>query len=130
MRGTGDVFGGRTLEIESAHPVGPRFEQIGQLVEHRGVDVLALQSEGMIEEHAAPPGIRRPVAQASGHVQPGGGRDRTAPPRQRSEARRVGKECVSPYRSRWSPYHQKENIKQQRGNNYNLIYNATSRKNK
>src|SRR3546814_20311673 len=24
---------------------------------------------------------------------------------QRSEARRVGKECVSPGRSRWSPYH-------------------------
>src|SRR3546814_21057782 len=24
---------------------------------------------------------------------------------QRSEARRVGKECVSPCRSRWSPYH-------------------------
>src|SRR3546814_13970857 len=26
-------------------------------------------------------------------------------PRSRSEARRVGKECVSPCRSRWSPYH-------------------------
>src|SRR3546814_2252068 len=25
--------------------------------------------------------------------------------RYRSEARRVGKECVSPCRSRWSPYH-------------------------
>src|SRR3546814_20740803 len=25
--------------------------------------------------------------------------------RQRSEERRVGKECVSPCRSRWSPYH-------------------------
>src|SRR3546814_1193236 len=28
-------------------------------------------------------------------------------PRQRSEERRVGKECVSTCRSRWSPYHQK-----------------------
>src|SRR3546814_11647671 len=27
----------------------------------------------------------------------------------RSEARRVGKECVSTCRSRWSPYHQKQN---------------------
>src|SRR3546814_12853723 len=26
-------------------------------------------------------------------------------PRGRSEERRVGKECVSPCRSRWSPYH-------------------------
>src|SRR3546814_19504276 len=28
----------------------------------------------------------------------------------RSEERRVGKECVSTCRSRWSPYHQKKNI--------------------
>src|SRR3546814_14287564 len=27
---------------------------------------------------------------------------------QRSEARRGGKECVSPCRSRWAPYHQKK----------------------
>ena len=27
------------------------------------------------------------------------------PPRRRSEERRVGKECVSLCRSRWSPYH-------------------------
>src|SRR3546814_15044063 len=31
--------------------------------------------------------------------------------RQRSEERRVGKECVSTCRSRWSPYHYKKNIK-------------------
>src|SRR3546814_6476062 len=29
----------------------------------------------------------------------------TADPRDRSEERRVGKECVSTCRSRWSPYH-------------------------
>src|SRR3546814_12251076 len=29
---------------------------------------------------------------------------------QRSEERRVGKECVSTCRSRWSPYHYKKNI--------------------
>src|SRR3546814_15992297 len=28
----------------------------------------------------------------------------------RSEERRVGKECVSPCRSRWSPYHYKKKI--------------------
>src|SRR3546814_13696977 len=30
---------------------------------------------------------------------------------QRSEERRVGKECVSTCRSRWSPYHLKQNTK-------------------
>src|SRR3546814_14989090 len=30
----------------------------------------------------------------------------------RSEERRVGKECVSPCRSRWSPYHEKKNDQQ------------------
>src|SRR3546814_3289701 len=36
-----------------------------------------------------------------------GGADRAErrPHRQRSEERRVGKECVSTCRSRWSPYH-------------------------
>src|SRR3546814_11049265 len=32
--------------------------------------------------------------------------------RQRSEERRVGKECVSTGRSRWSPYHSKKKQKQ------------------
>src|SRR3546814_16150982 len=30
----------------------------------------------------------------------------------RSEERRVGKECVSPCRSRWSPYHEKKKNKE------------------
>src|SRR3546814_20473280 len=30
------------------------------------------------------------------------------PSRERSEERRVGKECVSTCRSRWSPYHEKQ----------------------
>src|SRR3546814_10762433 len=34
-----------------------------------------------------------------------GGDERTAPWPPRSEERRVGKECVSPCRSRWSPSH-------------------------
>src|SRR3546814_21033965 len=32
----------------------------------------------------------------------------------RSEERRVGKECVSTCRSRWSPYHSKKKIKRNR----------------
>src|SRR3546814_3752197 len=42
----------------------------------------------------------------TGHHDPGatGTRDGSVP-RRRSEERRVGKECVSTCRSRWSPYH-------------------------
>src|SRR3546814_17783753 len=36
-------------------------------------------------------------------------RDISAYPNLRSEERRVGKECVSTCRSRWSPYHSKKN---------------------
>src|SRR3546814_5110954 len=36
---------------------------------------------------------------------------------QRSEERRVGKECVSTCRSRWSPYHKKNNIYTQNNRN-------------
>src|SRR3546814_16257543 len=34
--------------------------------------------------------------------------------RKRSEERRVGKECVSTCRSRWSPYHSKKNTESDR----------------
>src|SRR3546814_11612703 len=37
----------------------------------------------------------------------------------RSEERRVGKECVSTCRSRWSPYHYKKKKKTISYNNYN-----------
>src|SRR3546814_20767944 len=36
--------------------------------------------------------------------------------RRRSEARRVGKECVSTCRSRWSPFHSQKKQKQSRCN--------------
>src|SRR3546814_13342529 len=38
----------------------------------------------------------------------------------RSEERRVGKECVSTCRSRWSPYHKKKNTTNNRGRNTNI----------
>src|SRR3546814_12952562 len=38
----------------------------------------------------------------------------------RSEERRVGKECVSTCRSRWSPYHSKKNNR----HTYHLTHNA------
>src|SRR3546814_13476130 len=38
----------------------------------------------------------------------------------RSEERRVGKECVSTCRSRWSPYHKKKNGTKHNHNSYNI----------
>src|SRR3546814_15982982 len=40
----------------------------------------------------------------------------------RSEERRVGKECVSTCRSRWSPYHSKKNIYIMRHHNHPFSY--------
>src|SRR3546814_18411692 len=52
----------------------------------------------------------------------------------RSEERRVGKECVSTCRSRWSPYHYKKKTKQDKMQNSNkrrtkqlhLLYRKTT----
>src|SRR3546814_14996365 len=40
---------------------------------------------------------------------------------QRSEERRVGKECVSTCRSRWSPYHDKQNYKHTNRSNRRML---------
>src|SRR3546814_16315998 len=57
-----------------------------------GVDDLALgQAHGLPVVHAVG---------KDGHFLP-----EVLPVADRSEERRVGKECVSPCRSRWSPYH-------------------------
>src|SRR3546814_15287521 len=44
----------------------------------------------------------------------------------RSEERRVGKECVSTCRSRWSPYHSKKNIQTARASCYARQYRRQS----
>src|SRR3546814_16961074 len=43
----------------------------------------------------------------------------------RSEERRVGKECVSTCRSRWSPYHSNKNRKQHPERNYTRTLQPT-----
>src|SRR3546814_13492026 len=43
----------------------------------------------------------------------------------RSEERRVGKECVSTCRSRWSPYHSKKNITGAESHSAHSNYTAT-----
>src|SRR3546814_5143434 len=54
------------------------------------------------EEKIVPPGARYFLCTAES-MQIGGGREPA-----RSEERRVGTECVSTCRSRWSPYHKKK----------------------
>src|SRR3546814_11818684 len=49
----------------------------------------------------------------SGTLEGGAGRIGNVPLLMRSEERRVGKECVSTCRSRWSPYHSKKKKKKQ-----------------
>src|SRR3546814_20563068 len=43
--------------------------------------------------------------------------------RHRSEERRVGKECVSTFRSRWSPYHEKKKKKPMVRCNLDVVVN-------
>src|SRR3546814_14251074 len=50
-----------------------------------------------------------------------------APRTARSEERRVGKECVSTCRSRWSPYHYKKNNDNKRRTHEQIIHNANKR---
>src|SRR3546814_13111937 len=51
-------------------------------------------------------GRQRRIAEASGPARKRNPAEKV--PAQRSEERRVGKECVSTCRSRWSPYHKKK----------------------
>src|SRR3546814_13964684 len=62
---------------------------------------------GLWPWHRAASGLRDLLSRRSGPRGGGGG-----PPAHRSEERRVGKECVSTCRSRWSPYHYKKNKEQ------------------
>src|SRR3546814_13298725 len=66
-------------------------------------------------DRAAPSMPARFGADVAGHgrrpdARHGGARPAAMPSRGRSEERRVGKECVSTFRSRWSPYHLNTNL--------------------
>src|SRR3546814_10924289 len=54
-----------------------------------------------------------------------GGGDGSASHRGRSEERRVGKECVSTCRSRWSPCHEKKKKRSSQHNARDTYYNNT-----
>src|SRR3546814_4977077 len=77
-----------------------------------GVQTCALPISGRLghagrgRRRAGPrPACDGTAATDAGRPRPTGDRRGILPGRQRSEERRVGKECVSTCRSRWSPYH-------------------------
>src|SRR3546814_20791643 len=69
---------------------------------HQALCALTWTRFTMTETHEALLSLLR-----RGYVEPVDLEDRNPPqsPLRRSEERRVGKECVSTCRSRWSPYH-------------------------
>src|SRR3546814_13945011 len=81
----------------SAHGVQRRLAHSHVLARAVGLDMVAAGWQPTVENYlgrVAKPRILMAVAEAKD--------DQTAG---RSEERRVGKECVSTCRSRWSPYH-------------------------
>src|SRR3546814_14251327 len=84
-------------------------DPIDQQVERR--EQLRVQAHGAhpggdgaqrVEAAGAGEALAAILADDLGEAQPA---DAARPERRRSEERRVGKECVSTCRSRWSPYH-------------------------
>src|SRR3546814_14726562 len=76
----------------------PHHTAAGLVGRERGRVAVALDDVGVLADHPEPgtvTGLRVLVDGCIG-------------PQVRSEERRVGKECVSTCRSRWSPYHSKK----------------------
>src|SRR3546814_13924764 len=69
-------------------------------------DLTRRRSGGGAARPGSQPGLRGAAADPG--VDPGGGARHAVG---RSEERRVGKECVSTCRSRWSPSHSKKNLR-------------------
>src|SRR3546814_20899511 len=85
----------------------------GNLIVTRDVNLSVSQGERHVVIGPNGAGKTSLIHQITGQIKPSSGRiffsdhDITGmrPELIRSEERRVGKECVSPCRSRWSPYH-------------------------
>src|SRR3546814_17689772 len=73
---------------------GDAERQLNRLLLDRGVERICLDPRALFSCTSTDPAVL--------HAQ---SKKPRVPPRPRSEERRVGKECVSTCRSRWSPYH-------------------------
>src|SRR3546814_14563977 len=95
-------------------------------IDHRGVDEIVRNvQEGGVDQHHGdadelPHGDQRQGEERGVGLAEPRAEERAEPHRlqqplgpapQRSEERRAGKECVSPCRSRWSPYNKKKKKK-------------------
>src|SRR3546814_17397523 len=95
-------------------PVDAAFVHRAPHAKHFGASLGGRIVPFAVEVHAGIIGAQMPATRAVGiHV----GDDVETALGERSEERRVGKECVSTCRSRWSPYHY---------NTKNLVYNVNT----
>src|SRR3546814_11371618 len=85
QRVDGALVGGR---VEVAEALRITAQQLGDLHHHALLVLLGLGAGGVVLTHMSTPTVSC-----------------------RSEERRVGKECVSSCRSRWSPYYEKNKTK-------------------
>src|SRR3546814_15757561 len=97
VRTPGGRKGGR---LRNWHPVDLAAEVLAEVVNRTGIDPVRIDDVilgcvGQIGGQAA--NIARNAVLSAGFPE--------TVPATRSEERRVGKECVSTFRSRWSPYH-------------------------
>src|SRR3546814_15285566 len=76
---------------------GRRGEQVRQR------RLTAMEQRIEVDRHCSAPGVGRDLGEGRC-----GGSTGIVDEDRRSEERRVGKECVSTCRSRWSPYHSKK----------------------
>src|SRR3546814_12467362 len=79
--------------------------RVGAVLVHADVDADGSGGDG---PRGDGPGCAAAFAEARQPRRHGGEAFAVQPHAVRSEERRVGKECVSPCRSRWSPYHYKK----------------------
>src|SRR3546814_14484304 len=91
------------------YQIAPVVRAVAGDVDHlaRAFEAVVLEQRGAVVDGAADRGVMRRAGPAllEGRREGLGRRRRVDECPGRSEERRVGKECVSTCRSRWSPYH-------------------------
>src|SRR3546814_19128817 len=111
----------RSTRIDTLYPYPPLFRSLGLSI----VKTIVEQHYGELEfsDNPAGQGTRVTMTLHPDRLRPlaGNGGEQNMGQTDRSETRRVGKECVSTCRSRWSPYH--SNTKQNRNN---IVYRNNS----
>src|SRR3546814_16942320 len=94
-RGLAETTGTRSYTVTQAGPLGASYRCSGPTCLWRAAKRKGLEDMNLIQTIEA-----EEIAKAAKTI-----------PTLRSEERRVGKECFSRCRSRWSPYHKKKKTK-------------------